>query len=212
MILEVICRYHKYAEVKKGMRRRPFIVVVLLMLLTVSLTGCNTASAETPAETVTPSAAETAPESTGKRIYFAGPLFNEAERAYNLRIVTILENYGYEVFLPQRDGFLAAELEGKTEEEKTALIFKKDHDEILKSDIVFMVLDGRVPDEGACVELGMAYEAGKRCYGFKNDARSVELDMDLNPLIAGCFIKIFSDLNADKLIASLEDYLKKNQL
>lgn len=138
--------------------------------------------------------------------------FNEAERAYNLRVVEILENYGYEVFLPQRDGFLAAELEGKTEEEKIAQIFKKDHDEVLKSDIIFMVLDGRVPDEGACVELGMAYEAGKRCYGFKNDARSVELDMELNPLIAGCFIKIFSDLNADKLFASLEEYLKENEL
>ena len=53
---------------------------------------------------------------------------------------------------------------------------------------------------------------GKRCYGFKNDARSVELDMELNPLIAGCFIRIFSDLNADKLFASLEEYLKENEL
>ncbi len=158
------------------------------LLLTVTLVGCNTAPAEAPAETAAEPAAETKPESTGKRIYFAGPLFNEAERAYNLRVVEILENHGYEVFLPQRDGFLAAELEGKTEEEKVAQIFKKDHDEVLKSDIIFMVLDGRIPDEGACVELGMAYEAGKRCYGFKNDARSVELYMELNPLIAGCFV------------------------
>ena len=177
-------------------KRNSFITVILSALLMVSLAGCGSAQAE----------------STGKRIYFAGPLFNEAERAYNLRVVEILEKHGYEVFLPQRDGFLAAELEGKTEEEKVAQIFQKDYEEVMKSDIVFMVLDGRVPDEGACVELGMAYAAGKKCYGFKNDARSVELDMELNPLIAGCFIKIFSDIDAEKLFASLEDYLNKNQL
>ena len=149
---------------------------------------------------------------TGKRVYFAGPLFNEAERAYNLKIVSILEAHGYEVFLPQRDGFLAPELEGKTEEEKTEMIFAKDRDEVLKADILFMMLDGRVPDEGACVELGIAYASGKRCYGFKGDARSVELDMDLNPMISGCFIKLFYNLDEGELIKSLEEYLEENEL
>lgn len=149
---------------------------------------------------------------TGKRIYFAAPLFSDGEREYNLKIVSILESYGYEVFLPQRDGFLAPELEGKTEEEKTEMIFQKDEEEVLKSDILFMLLDGRVPDEGACVELGIAYANGKRCYGFKSDARSVELDMDLNPMITGCFTKIFYDLDGEELIRSLEEYLKNNPL
>ena len=79
-------------------------------------------------------------------MYFAVPLFNEAEKAYNLKIVAILEKYGYEVFLPQRDGYLAAELEGLSDEEKTAKIFAKDYEEVLKADILFMNLDGRVPD------------------------------------------------------------------
>ena len=149
---------------------------------------------------------------TGKRVYFAAPLFNEAEREYNLKIVSILEAHGYEVFLPQRDGFLAPELEGKTEEEKTEMIFAKDRDEVLKADILFMMLDGRVPDEGACVELGIAYASGKRCYGLKGDARSVELDMDLNPMITGCFIKLFYNLDEEELIKSLEEYLEQNEL
>ena len=38
------------------------------------------------------------------RIYFAGPLFCEAERAFNLLLVEKLEAEGYQVFLPQRDG------------------------------------------------------------------------------------------------------------
>ena len=70
------------------------------------------------------SGAETAgseADTTGKKVYFAGPLFNDAEKDYNLKIVTILESYGYEVFLPQRDGFLAPEIGEMTEEEKTMM-------------------------------------------------------------------------------------------
>ena len=92
------------------------------------------------------------------------------------------------------------------------MIFQKDKDEVLKADILFMVLDGRIPDEGACVELGIAYACGKRCYGIKGDARSIELGMDLNPMIGGCFSKLFYNLDGEELIKSLEEYLKENQL
>ena len=181
------------------------VSILLTAVILIGMTGC--ASVASATET---SKSDTT--STGNRVYFAAPLFNEAERAYNLKIVNILENHGYEVFLPQRDGFLAPELEGKSEEEKTKMIFEKDRDEVLSADILFMSLDGRVPDEGACVELGIAYANGKRCYGFKNDARAVELDMDLNPMITGCFTKLFYDTNEDELIKSLEGYLNGNQL
>ena len=167
---------------------------------------CSAAGAQDPAKT------KTGGSSAGKKIYFAAPLFSAAEREYNLKLVHILESYGYEVFLPQRDGFLAPELEGLTDAEKTEKIFQKDKDEVLKADIIFVVLDGRAPDEGACVELGFAYMAGKRCYGIKSDSRSVELDMDLNPMITGCLNKLFYDLDEERLISSLKDYLSKEQL
>ena len=214
------------------------ISLVLIVLIAVGLTACNSSSgagSENPAtvQAATTDQAEAANQkegqaeaanqkdgqteageqaAAGKRVYFAAPLFNEAERAYNLKIVEILEAHGYEVFLPQRDGFLAPELEGKTEAEKIEMIFNKDRDEVLKSDILFMMLDGRVPDEGACVELGIAYASGKRCYGFKGDARSVELDMDLNPMITGGFTKLFYNLDEEALIKSLEEYLNENEL
>ena len=214
------------------------ISLVLIVLIAVGLTACNSSSgagSENPAtvQAATTDQAEAANQkegqaeaanqnegqaeageqaAAGKRVYFAAPLFNEAERAYNLKIVEILEAHGYEVFLPQRDGFLAPELEGKTEAEKIEMIFNKDRDEVLKSDILFMMLDGRVPDEGACVELGIAYANGKRCYGFKGDARSVELDMNLNPMITGCFTKLFYNLDEEALIKSLEEYLNENEL
>lgn len=151
-------------------------------------------------------------EVVGKRVYFAAPLFSQAERDYNLKLTHVLESYDYTVFLPQRDGFLAPELEGLTEEEKTKKIFEKDRYEVLHADICFALLDGRAPDEGVCVELGLAYANEKRCYGFKTDARSVELDMDLNPMISGCLTKLFYNTDGEAALESLKDYLSHNQL
>ena len=148
----------------------------------------------------------------GKKVYFAGPLFNQSEKDYNLKLSNLLEAHGYKVFLPQRDGFEAALLENKTEEELTKLIFDKDVSEVLKADIIFMNLDGRIPDEGACVELGIAYANKKRCYGIKTDTRAAEMKLDLNPMIAGCFKKIFKNFDGEKLIEELELYLSQNSL
>ena len=156
--------------------------------------------------------AESSEVPSGKKVYFAAPLFSQSEKDYNLQLAHILEAHGYEVFLPQRDGYLATELEGKTEEEMAQMIFQKDVSEVLKADIIFMVLDGRVPDEGACVELGIAYASGKRCYGVKTDARSVEINMDLNPMICGCFTKLFTNYDGEALIEELEQYLAENEL
>lgn len=142
-----------------------------------------------------------------KKIYFAGPLFNEAEKNFNVKVANILEQAGYEVFLPQRDGYEAAALDGKSPNEKLSLIFNKDVGEIKKAHIIFMVLDGRVPDDGACVELGIAFALDKICIGIKTDCRSLEKDLDLNPLIEGCFSKIFKGNTA---VNELKAFLKTN--
>ena len=97
-------------------------------------------------------------------------------------------------------------------DELVEMIFKKDLEEVKKADILFFLLDGRAPDEGASVELGMAYAYGKRCYGFKTDTRAVENGLDLNPMIAGALIKLFKDFDGDKAIASLEEYLADHRL
>ena len=148
----------------------------------------------------------------GKKVYFASPMFNHAEKEFNQRITKVLEDYGYQVFLPQRNGIEAAKLEGMTEEELITMIFALDATEVKKADIVFMNIDGRVPDEGACVELGMAYGIGKRCYGFKTDTHSVELGLDMNPMISGCMIKIFKNYDGDRLIEEIRVYLSENAL
>ena len=199
------------------------VAAVLCVAAMLSLAACGAgASTEKGAEATPASASETAATPSvsgsdalhkeGKRVYFAGPLFSQSEKDFNLKLANILEDYGYEVFLPQRDGIEAALLEGKTEEELTKMVFELDYTEVMKADIVFMNVDGRVPDEGACVELGMAYASGKRCYGVKTDTRSVELNMDVNPMIAGCMIRLFKDYDGESLIAALKQYLEENEL
>lgn len=147
-----------------------------------------------------------------KKIYFAGPLFNEAEKRFNLCITELLEKAGYAVFLPQRDGYEAAKLAGYSPAEVCKMIFSKDVSEIINCDIFFMVLDGCNPDPGACVELGIAFSNKKICYGIKTDVRAMELNLDLNPLIEGCFDKLFYNSNGEQLIKDLRSYFYEQLL
>ncbi len=136
-------------------------ILVICIAIIMGVASCS--KKEIAEEKATPVVAN---EKIGNKVYFAAPLFNIHEQEFNLKLTNLLESYGYEVFLPQRDGYLAAEMQGKSQKELTDMIFRKDRDEVLKADIVFVLLDGRVPDEGACVELGIAYASGYRCYGF----------------------------------------------
>ncbi len=145
------------------------------------------------------------------KIYFAAPLFNEAEKAYNLQLARVLEEAGYFVFLPQRDGYEAPKMPGMTEEEKAVKIFAADIAAIDESDVLFMVLDGRVPDEGACVELGYAFAKGKRCYGIRSDVRAAERGLELNPMLTGCFNAII-DCRNQPSISALTTFLSQNKL
>ena len=119
------------------------------------------------------------------KIYIAGPLFCKAELDYNEQLAKFLSDHGFATFLPQRDGYQQTELEktvGKTK--SSEMIFEKDVQELKSSDVVVFNMDGRVPDEGACVEIGYAYALGKKCVGVKTDSRSLISGLD-NPLIIG---------------------------
>lgn len=108
-----------------------------------------------------------------RKIYVAAPLFSEGERAFNERIDAILRECGHETFLPQREGGCVADLPDTIGGiPKRNYLFELDCEHMDRCDTLLFVMDGRVPDEGACFELGYCYAKGKCCIAFKTDARS----------------------------------------
>jgi nucleoside 2-deoxyribosyltransferase len=115
-----------------------------------------------------------------QRIYLAGPLFNEAERAFNATLTVDIESLGYKVFLPQRDGVESDRRphDALGRQERRLALFSLDRDQIFVCDIFLFILDGRVPDEGAAFELGIAYadkyinKKARLLIGLHTDARS----------------------------------------
>jgi nucleoside 2-deoxyribosyltransferase len=124
-------------------------------------------------------------------IYLAGPLFSKAERRFNLELTHRLEALGFDVFLPQRDGAERDRppYDKMTPEERRHAMFHLDRTSILDSDVFLFVLDGRVPDEGACVELGIAYcqkylqKGEKLLVGLHTDTRAAFVGGRLNPMV-----------------------------
>lgn len=125
------------------------------------------------------------------KIYFAGPLFNKAEKQFNQALTEKLEKNGFEVFLPQRDGVEKGKPPYNTmsQDERRKIMFEMDRDKIMEADIFLFILDGRVPDEGACVELGIAYtqkyisKTKKFLIGLHTDIRAAFLGNKLNTMI-----------------------------
>lgn len=107
------------------------------------------------------------------KVYVAAPLFNSAEKKKNEEIDYILEQCGHKTYLPQRDGGCFADLPSYIDgRPKEVVLHERDIAALEWCDVLLFVFDGRVPDEGACFELGYAYAKGKRCIGFKTDSRS----------------------------------------
>lgn len=112
------------------------------------------------------------------KAYIAGPLFNEAEKAFNLKVDALLQSLGIQTYLPQRDGGESIRLikQGQSPELVRRRLFELDVTEIRTCDLFISILDGRVPDEGTCVELGMAFILGKISIGYQTDSRRFAMD------------------------------------
>ena len=145
-------------------------------------------------------------------IYFAGPLFSQAEKQFNLSLTEKLEKKGFQVFLPQRDGVENSKSCHKdlSKEERRKILFNLDKEKILQSDIFLFILDGRVPDEGACVELGIAYtqkelmKKKKLLIGLMTDIRAAFIGGKLNPMIKVALDKIAE--SEEELFTTLSSY------
>ena len=126
--------------------------------------------------------------------YIAGPLFNEMETVRNLDMASLVESFGFEVYLPQRDGGVFSEmvLSGKNITEIRKSIFDNDMRALQECDGALFLLDGRVLDEGMCVELGVAHILGKKCIAYLTDTRVSEVT-GMNIMVEGALEKTFSN-------------------
>jgi hypothetical protein len=133
------------------------------------------------------------------RLYFAGPLFSVQEREFNARLAASIETLGFDVFLPQRDGY-----EGPTDPEVVGRpevarqIFELDRAQVLECDVLLCILDGRVPDEGMAVEIGLAHadrlqrSPQRRLIGLSTDFRH-RGGPGLNAMLVGALDEIHTE-------------------
>jgi nucleoside 2-deoxyribosyltransferase len=127
-------------------------------------------------------------------VYLASPLFSTTERQWNTSLREQLSEF-CDVYLPQEDGALLVDLvaNGMPVQEAKSAIFARDIEAIERCDILVLVMDGRVIDEGASFELGYAYSRGKICIGLKTDVRSL-LSIGDNPMIECALRGVFREM------------------
>ncbi len=145
------------------------------------------------------------PELSNLKIYCAGPLFNDGERATMLKIATTMEKYGFKTYLPQRDGFEFAKLdpvlkkagvpEKEVQDVLNKIIFSFDIYNLLKCNATIFNMDGRVPDGGSIVEATTTWSCGHPLVIYKDDPRTLMLGVN-NPMITGLSdFKLMSNLS-----------------
>ncbi|MBU4174995.1 MAG: nucleoside 2-deoxyribosyltransferase [Actinobacteria bacterium] len=109
-----------------------------------------------------------------RRAYCSGPLFCPEEVAVMSDIASVLEENGFETFLPQRDGVEAFVMNAVNSRLANSIvlspvtrlinkaIFAVDIYQVVeRCDCLVFNMNGRVPDEGGVVEAAVAFAFGK---------------------------------------------------
>ena len=129
------------------------------------------------------------------RVYCAGPLFNACEKREMTIIADRLNEHGYPVYLPHRDGMefkniLPLLVERGYEHADAAEFLHKSifaldvYQLAVACDAMVWNLNGRVPDEGAVSEAAIAWTLGKPLVAYSDDARCL-IEGRFNPLLVG---------------------------
>ena len=138
------------------------------------------------------------------RVYVAGPLFSQAERAFNRSLAGELESIGCSVFLPQQEAIDVSkpDFERLSPLQQSRAIFESNKSQIYGCDVFLFLLDGRVPDEGASVELGLVHAhrefsvREKLIIGLHTDIRVSTESRRLNAMLTGALDEVFTTTEA----------------
>ena len=132
-----------------------------------------------------------------KRIYMAGPLFNEGDRYTNRRNSDALRERGYTTFLPQE-----VVITNKSSELVKAACFYMDLKAIRLCDVLLANCNGLEIDSGTAAEIGLGYGLGKRMILYKSDVRNYYNErFRLNNFVGG--------LVDNQVCATLEEVLRE---
>lgn len=105
-----------------------------------------------------------------KNIYFAAPLFSEAELTYNQLVVREIRNSFGElvnVYLPQEN----ESINDKSQYANSVMIANGDNEHLEKADILIAVIDGQAMDVGVAAEIGYFYSMNKPIIAIYSDSR-----------------------------------------
>lgn len=143
---------------------------------------------------------ETPSSYNGFIIYFAAPLFSNAERAWNKRLRDYLvERTGYTVFLPQE------RCAGHPPED----IYPICKGGVDRSQMVLAILEGSDADSGTSWEAGYAKGCGKPVVGVRTDFRKCEYKNVNMMLYASCDVMVEDFSGSDeKLFAKIVEAIR----
>jgi nucleoside 2-deoxyribosyltransferase len=110
------------------------------------------------------------------KVYFAGPLFTQAEWMWNETVVNELRKCGIIVALPQERSITTMTGE---EQFDPKLLFDENAASIKACDAVIAVLDQADVDSGTAWECGYAFGLGKPVIGIRSDFRNSGDDGEL---------------------------------
>lgn len=109
-------------------------------------------------------------------VYIAGPLYSDAERAFNLLIEDVCAQAGFETYLPQRDAPVLTNTNAN-------LVFGEELHANEFADIIVANLDGIDVDSGTAWEIGYAVARGKSIIGIRTDWRAFSPNERVNLMI-----------------------------
>jgi nucleoside 2-deoxyribosyltransferase len=104
------------------------------------------------------------------RLYFAAPLFTQAEWQWNSQLRDELVKLGLEVTLPQDR---EVPMLSGSERFNSEALFLDNIRGIEEADVLLAVLDQADPDSGTCWECGYAYKLGRPIIGLQTDLRII---------------------------------------
>jgi nucleoside 2-deoxyribosyltransferase len=99
------------------------------------------------------------------KVYLAGPLFTEPERAFLDDVARHLRQLGHEVFVPHEHELAIEAASAATE------IFETDTAGLAAAEVIVAVVDGTDVDSGTAAELGWAAATNKLIIGLSTDMR-----------------------------------------